>query len=372
MVISSKEVCIPPSTIATESTDYNRVEELKAFDDTKTGVKGVVDSGLKKIPKIFVRPLDQLNQKSNELDQTDIQIPVIDLQGDHQEVVDRIMSAAQEWGFFQVVNHGVPLSVLDEMIKGVIRFYEQDDEVKKEYYTRDRTKKVWYNSNFDLYVSKAANWRDTLAINILRSDPLNPQELPAVCRDITIEYRKHLILLGDFLFELLSEGFGLKPDHLKQMNCTEHINILSHYYPACPEPELTLGLTEHTDVVFLTILLQNDIGGLQVFHKDCWVDVQPSPGALVVNIGDLLQITSNDRVKSVEHRVLANHAGPRISVGFFLTTRFDVEAEPNGPIKELISEDSPPVYRQFSNKEYVDYFFTHGLGGKRSLGCFKL
>ncbi|KAF5182904.1 1-aminocyclopropane-1-carboxylate oxidase-like protein [Thalictrum thalictroides] len=370
---SSEEVSIPPSTIATESTDYNRVEELKAFDDTKTGVKGLVDSGLKKIPKIFVRSLDQLNQKSKELDQTDIQIPVIDLQGEHQEVVDKIMSASQEWGFFQVVNHGVPLSVMDEMIKGVIRFNEHDDEVKKEYHSRDRSKKVYYNSNFDLYLSKAANWRDTLAINVLRSDPLNPEELPDACRDITIEYRKHVTLLGDFLFELLSEGLGLKPDHLKQLNCNESTIILSHYYPACPEPELTLGSTEHTDIVFLTILLQNDIGGLQVLHKDCWVDVHPIPGALVVNIGDLLQITSNDKLKSVEHRVVAKHAGPRISVGFFQTTRFDVEAEPNGPIKELISEDSSPVYGQFSNKQYIDYFFAHGFGaGKRGLDFFRL
>ncbi|PIA36433.1 hypothetical protein AQUCO_03400367v1 [Aquilegia coerulea] len=299
MVISNEEVL---SSTITSELEYNRADELKAFDDTKKGVKGLVDLGLKKIPNIFIRQPDELNQKSDELDQTDIQIPFIDLQGDHQEVIDKIMKASEEWGFFQVVNHGVPLSVLDEMTEGVIRFNEQDDEEKKKYHTRDRAKKVWYNSNFDLYVSKAANWRDTLTVNMIRSDPMNPEELPTACRDITIEYAKNITVLGDALFELLSEGLGLKPDHLKKMNCTESINILSHYYPACPEPELTLGITEHTDVVFLTILLQNDIGGLQVFHKNRWVDVHPTPGALVVNIGDLLQVccrTNNNLGKKI-------------------------------------------------------------------------
>ena len=68
---------------------------------------------------------------------------------------------------------------------GARRFYEQDNEVKKEFYTRDRTRKVVYNSNFDLYVSKAANWRDTFYC-VMAPHPLNPQELPATCRYVII------------------------------------------------------------------------------------------------------------------------------------------------------------------------------------------
>ncbi|KAL5702339.1 hypothetical protein ACHQM5_027568 [Ranunculus cassubicifolius] len=344
-----------PATAA--ELNYNRVEELKAFDDTKTGVKGLVDSGIQKVPKIFIRQSNELNQKSDFL------IPVIDLQGERHEVIEEIKFASEKWGFFQVVNHGVPLGVLDEMIKGMHRFNEQD-ELKKDYYSRDPSKRVRFVSNYDLYKSKAANWRDTLTIQIRTPAQLNPKEIPSVCRDIAVEYTNYTTALGDSLFELLSEALGLSPNHLKQMNCSETCIVNSNYYPACPEPDLTLGITGHTDPAFLTILLQDHIGGLQVLHQEQWVDVNPIPGALVINIGDLLQILSNDKLKSVEHRVLSKKVGPRVSVACFLTTRFDVDTKPYGPMKELISEDSGAVYREISNKEYIENFFNQGVEGK--------
>ena len=112
----------------------------------------------------------------------------------------------------------------------------------------------------------------------------------SICRKSTIEYVKYIRRFGDTLFELLSEALGLQAEYLGSMECAKEGSLVCHYYPACPQPELTLGLSRHADPGFLTLLIQNEISGLQVLHEGQWVDVHPIQGGLVVNIGDLLQV----------------------------------------------------------------------------------
>ncbi|XP_072092475.1 1-aminocyclopropane-1-carboxylate oxidase homolog 1 isoform X1 [Arachis hypogaea] len=354
---------------------YDRQRELKLLDESKAGVKGLVDAGLSKIPRIFIH--ENLNTSSS-VTNNNVTIPVIDLGSLHeqgssrQEIIEKVKDACEKWGFFQVVNHDIPECVLDEMIDGARRFHEQDPEVKREIYSRDISRMVYYNTNFDLYTTPAVNWRDTLTC-VLAPRPLDPLQLPSICRDIIIKYAEYVKKLGLVLFELLSEALGLNPNYLKDIDCAEGLFMLNHYYPPCPEPELTLGTSGHWDSSFLTVLLQDQVGGLQIFYENQWIDITPVPGALIINLGDMMQLITNHKFVSSKHRVLARKTGPRVSVACFFRQHLQPEiSRVYGPIKELVTEENPAMYKDITVKELMTHMYAIGLNGVSALEHFKL
>lgn len=170
-------------------TKYDRESELKAFDDTKTGVKGLVEAGVSRIPRVFIHDKDKLGdiKLASASGDSKYSIPIINIEGVNKsatirkEIVDQVREACEKWGCFLVINHGISSNILDEMIEGIRRFNEQDPEIRKKFYTREYTEKFSYNTNFDFYRSSAATWRDTIYC-AMAPNPPNPEDLPELCR----------------------------------------------------------------------------------------------------------------------------------------------------------------------------------------------
>ncbi|PIN10861.1 Iron/ascorbate family oxidoreductase [Handroanthus impetiginosus] len=337
--------------MGTDDYDCEWEKEVGEFEKTKAGVKGLVDSGIKKVPRFFINTSDKLPNGNYTKDGLKVEIPVIDFQG----IIDEIRRASETWGFFQMVNHGVPMCVLDAILEITQRFHEQPTEAKMELYSSDS----WCNVRFyTLYghLSKpdVANWRDAFSCRFV-DDVVDPGVIPPVCRDEIIEYTKNMINMRNVLSELFSEALGLSPDFLEKIQCMKGEYLSCLYYPPCPEPDLTFGTVKRNDPTILTILGQDRSGGLQAHHNN-WVDVPPIPGALLADIGDLLQLITNDKFKSVEHRVLARSTGTQVSVACFFYPSTQQMVKAYGPIKELLSEDNPALYREVNYIEFVPHY----------------
>ncbi|GJZ99922.1 1-aminocyclopropane-1-carboxylate oxidase homolog 3-like protein [Tanacetum coccineum] len=354
----------------TTEHNYDHLKEVTQFDQSKIGVKGLLDTGITTIPGFFHQPPENLPSPKPK-NKPQLTIPVIDMSQDRSKVVEDIRRSSSTLGFFQIVNHGVPQAIIDSVLNDTKKFYEQSTEYKMQFYNRDLEKGVMYSSNYDLYQTKAASWRDTIYIWMSPMEP-NWDLVPEMCRAAIVDWDKAVVELGEELMSILCEGLGVKSDKLKELSCLEGRLSTLHYYPYCPQPDLTLGLTSHTDPCVLTLLVQNEVGGLlQIKCGEEWVDVEAIPGAIVINIGDLLQMMSNDEYKSVEHRVLANNfEGARISVSavFNPSNREGLY----GPFPELISLEKSAVYQEFVFEDFSRRFLSDEISGKSKIDFYKI
>ncbi|PON99732.1 Oxoglutarate/iron-dependent dioxygenase [Trema orientale] len=165
-------------------------------------------------------------------------------------------------------------------------------------------------------------------------------------------YAKAIHNLQKQLMELILESLGLNPNYLQE-EVEDGSQVLAvNCYPACPEPELTLGIPPHSDYSSITILLQS-CPGLQLMDRDKnWLSVPAMEGALLVQLGDQMEVLSNGRYKSVIHQATVNSEKPRFSIASLHSLALDKKI---GPAPELVDEEHPLSYKEFSFQDFLDY-----------------
>ncbi|KAJ4724051.1 2-oxoglutarate (2OG) and Fe(II)-dependent oxygenase superfamily protein [Melia azedarach] len=358
--------------MAPATLSFNESSDLTDFVINQGhGVKGLSEVGLKALPKQYIHPREERIDEADILPQASI--PVIDMsKWDDAEVSKSICDAAENWGFFQVVNHCVPLEVLDRVKAATHRFFGLSAEEKKKYSKElSPSNNVRFGTSFNTQAEKALEWKDYLSLFYVSDDEASAL-WPTACKDEVLEYMKSSEVLIKQLLQVLMKGLNVREiDETKEKILMGSLRTNLNYYPICPNPELTVGVGRHSDVSTLTVLLQDDIGGLYVRANDgeSWIHVPPINGSLVINIGDALQILSNGKYRSVEHCVIANGSKNRISVPIFVNPR---PHEIICPLPEVLANGQKPVYKQVLYSDYVKHFFRKAHDGKKTVDFAKL
>ncbi|ERM96176.1 feruloyl CoA ortho-hydroxylase 2 [Amborella trichopoda] len=331
------------------------------------GVKGMVDSGIAELPQRYIHPPHERIVRKEAIDALCYLAKPIDLsklgREGGEEVARALCESAEKLGFFQVVNHGVPFELLESMKCATKRFFEMPVE-KKAMYLRGKTPcpNVFYGTSFAPDKEVCLEWKDYLSM-IYMNDEEALKYWPEQCRDVSLEYLKKCKAMISGILKGLLEGLGvgLEEGALEAYMEAKAVNL--NYYPPCPNPELTVGVGRHSDLAALTVLLQDEIGGLYVKVDKGWIEISPVPGALVINVGDTLEILSNGRYKSAEHRVMASGSKERVSIPIFVSPRPHTMI---GPLPGLV-EDGKAVYGRLLFGEYMANYFGAGHQGKSSL-----
>ena len=279
-------------------------------------------------------------------------IPVIDIAAlDTVAASGAIDSACRDWGFFQIVNHGIDAALCRELDRQMRALFAQPREVKRAISrTRDNP---W--GFFDNELTKnTRDWKEIYDYGPPDGvmQPQWPQHLPGFEAAIRAYYdaceRLAFRLVG-----AISRNLGMPATALAADFHPVHTSFLRlNYYPVCPAPARPdglatptsghLGINHHTDAGALTLLLQDDQPGLEVYRDGDWYLVEPRRDALVVNIGDIVQVWSNDRYRAALHRVTASAEAERCSAPFFFNPAYSAEY---APLPTTVDRAHPARYR---------------------------
>ncbi|CAA3025770.1 S-norcoclaurine synthase 1-like [Olea europaea subsp. europaea] len=224
-----------------------------------------------------------------------------------------------------------------------------------------------YGQAFVVSEDQKLDWGDMLFLLPLPASQRNMRfwpKTPASFRSNLEKYSMELQKIAIKLFTLMAINLGIDPEKLTgaYKDCNQGIRM--NYYPPCVHADKVIGLTPHSDATGLTLLIQvNEVQGLQIKKERKWVPIKPVPGAIIINVGDIMEIMSNGEYSSIEHRAVIDFEKERLSIAAFHSPNITTEI---GPLHDLV-EKKGEKYKALSHDEYIKLVITSKLDGKSLL-----
>lgn len=305
---------------------------------------------------LIARLDDKLRAKRENFDA----IPVIDvaplLEGsDKQAVAKQIRWALSNAGFMYVKNHGIEQSFVDDVFDVTRRFFDLPMEQKMRLHVSKSDVALRgyiepFGENTD--PGKTRDLKECFDIGperaALQGPFFGPNQWPegfADFRTLVYGYHEKMVTLSKQLLRGIALSLDLPETHFESiMHDPISIQRLLHYPPQNGHADADIiGIGAHTDYGNLTILAQDDVGGLQVMNRDgAWVNGTPIKGTFVINIGDLIQKLTNDIYLANMHRVYNTSGRERYSIPFFIDADYDAVI---APLPSCVSETNPQRYQ---------------------------
>ena len=287
-------------------------------------------------------------------------IPVINIsQLETAETLGALDAACVQWGFFQVVEHGIDGAVIEALHRAMNKFFAQPTEAKRAISRSAENPWGFYDREL---TKNTLDWKEIYDYGPAHDDVVKPQwpeGLPTF-EEAVLAYYAACETLAFRLLSAVSVNLGMSADHLSSGFSPAHTSFMRfNYYPTCPTPARPvgidtpsaghLGINHHTDAGALTLLVQDAQPGLEVFRNQRWHPVEPRADALVINIGDIVQVWSNDRYRASLHRVVADESAERFSAPFFFNPAYDTNY---APLPSSIDAQHPARYRAINWGEF--------------------
>ncbi|XP_026443464.1 protein SRG1-like [Papaver somniferum] len=337
-------------------------------------VHELVKENITEIPNRYIRTTSCLDHEYHHSDgASKYDIPVIDVDGGllsgesvlADSELHKLHSVCQHWGFFQVVNHGISSILIDQLKSEIHNLFQLPLEEKTKIW-REAGEMEGFGQKFVVSDEQKLDWSDTFSITAQPIKMRKPQifaGMPLLLREALEAYSLGLKNLTMILLGKMAEALKMDSDEIEELfnDCTQRMRM--NYYPPCPKAKQVIGLSPHSDAAALSIVLQlNQTEGLEIRKDGKWVPVKPIPGALIVNLGDMIEILSNGAYPSIEHRVMVNPTKERLSIATFHSTNPGSEF---GPAPCLIDPPhKPALFRRETEKKYYENFFAKTLNGK--------